>query len=162
YMLLRGRPEDSLSSLEHALREEPLEVGGWGRAHGAPARAHNALGAHARGKEVCLRALPFLSEAELRFTAMNMIVQVELALAEAGLGNLDVAAQALDGLLARHAEHKGPLALGNLHGGRASVALLAGDQALFAEHTAEMTRWYRATGIQTLIERCQRVARIEQ
>jgi hypothetical protein len=132
---------------------------GWARAHGTLARALNAAGQHERARQVCLRALDHLSPEDLGFTAMNLVVELELALAEAGLGKHALAAQTLDELLDAHRAGQGPLTLGALHEARARVALSAGDDAMFRRHASLMDRHYRATTMPTLIERSERLTR---
>ena len=158
YYLLRGRPE-AIAWLSKVLDEEPLGVVGWVRAHGALARAHNAAGDFERAKDVCMRALDHVTAEDLSFSAMNLVVELELALAEAGLGKHAIAAKQLDGLLEIHSSGDGPLTLGALHEARARVAFIAGDDDAFRRHASQMDRYYRRTGIASLIERAERLAR---
>jgi hypothetical protein len=145
--------------LEECRNEVRLGVVGWGRAHGVLAACLNALGQHERAKQVASEALAALSPAELGFPAMNLILQLELALAEAHLKNFGLAAQQLDALFAPHAAGDGPLTLGALHEARARVALMALDEATCEHHAAEMERRYMATEIPSLVARCESFAR---
>jgi tetratricopeptide (TPR) repeat protein len=158
YYLLRGRPE-AVAFLSKVLDEEPLGVVGWVRAHGALARAYNASGDFERAKDVCMRALDHVTAEDLSFSAMNLVVELELALAEAGLGRHAMAAKQLDDLLENHASGDGPLTLGALHEARSRVAFIAGDDDAFRRHASQMDRYYRRTGIASLIERAERLAR---
>jgi tetratricopeptide (TPR) repeat protein len=158
YFLLRHKTE-AVEALSRVLAEEPLGTVGWARAHGTLARALNAVGEHERARETCLRALDHLSPEDLSFTAMNLGIEIELALAEAGLGKHALAAQNLDELIAAHRAGNGPLTLGALHEARARVALLAGEDELFRLHVAQMDRHYRGTTMPTLIERSERLSR---
>jgi tetratricopeptide (TPR) repeat protein len=153
YRLLRGDARQALPLLEKVLAEQPLAVVGWGRQHGALARAYNMLGEHQKATDTCSRALSYLSEQDLTFTAMNLSVLVELALAEDGLGQHAAAAQRLDQLLERHGD-KGVVTLGALHDARARVSASMEDATTFALHIGEMKRLYRSTKIPSLLEYC--------
>ncbi|HEX4355361.1 MAG TPA: hypothetical protein VHZ95_20685, partial [Polyangiales bacterium] len=59
YLLLRGSPEQALPYLVN--NDEPLASAGWGRALGAHARALNSIGEHNAAREICLRALRYLT-----------------------------------------------------------------------------------------------------
>lgn len=156
YLLLRGQPAKALRELESS-DDEPMEVVGWTRSQATRARAYNALGQHARARQVCREAMRYLEPLDYAFTAMNLSIEVELALAEMGLGNLDVAARSLDALLDLYGVNRNPLTLGSLHEARARVALAARQHALFLEHARAMRRWYLPTAIPTLIQRCDRL-----
>jgi tetratricopeptide (TPR) repeat protein len=150
YLVLRGKFEEALPLLD--LSGGPSSMGLWSTARGTLARAYNGLGRHAEAKEVCIDALDQLEPADLQFTIINLSVQIELALAEAGLGELASATQRLGRLIAEHAGEASPLTLGALHHAEARVALLAGDLTRCGEQLAEMARWYVPTGIADLIE----------
>jgi tRNA A-37 threonylcarbamoyl transferase component Bud32/tetratricopeptide (TPR) repeat protein len=169
-LLLRGKQDEALPELEKALHERGHEIVGWARSHGVLARAYNELGAHKRAREVCEKALASLSEGDLAFTAMNQIVQVELAIADAALGQHERAAAALDALLEKHTPYQAPLTLGALHDARARVAQRAAearaaagepysDDGAIAFHLDQMQHWYRMTGASSLIERCDRMVK---
>jgi tetratricopeptide (TPR) repeat protein len=159
YLLLRRKYEEALPWLERCLAERTLGVIGWTRAHGALARGLNGLGQHARAKEVCERALRQLTPEDLAFPAMNLFVQIELAIALAGLGQFDAAAAGIELLLDRYRASAGPLTLGALHEARARVALMAGDDEACRGHQQQMEARYRATGVSTLIARCETFAK---
>jgi tetratricopeptide (TPR) repeat protein len=159
YLYLRKRYQEALPVLEDCLKEVPLGVNGWGRAHGVLAACLNGLGEHERAKQVAGMALAKLSPADLGFPAMNLLLQIELALAEAGLGNCGLAAQQLDALFAPHAAGDGRLTLGALHEARARVALLARNEAACELHATQMEQRYLATEIPSLVARCESFAR---
>jgi Protein kinase domain/AAA ATPase domain len=148
YLLLRGRHRDAIELLDSD--EEPLLITGWARTRGALARCHNALGEHARAREICQDALARMSEGDLAFVVSNLSVQVELAHAEAGLGRVGEAAQQLDALLQRHRPAHSALTMGALHEARARVALRAGDLACAQEHVRAMDSEFRRTGLASL------------
>ncbi len=159
HLLLRGKQEEALPELEKVLHEREHEIVGWARAHGVLARAYNELGAHKRAREVCQRALESLSTGDQAFTAMSLIVQIELAIAEAELGQHAVSAERLERLIEHYQPFQAPLTLGALHEARARVAQLERDEVVAAFHLDQMQSWYCATGASSLIERCARLVK---
>jgi tetratricopeptide (TPR) repeat protein len=159
YMLLRRHYTEAIPVLERCLQEPPAAVIGWARAHGALARALNGLALHERARDTCLRAIRALSPEDLRFPAMNLGVQIELALAYAGLGQHDLAIKDLDALLAEHTPNNGPLTLGALHEARARVAMWMGDEATCRTHLAAMEKFFRGTDVPSLIARSESFAK---
>jgi serine/threonine protein kinase/tetratricopeptide (TPR) repeat protein len=159
YLLLRGKYAEALTALDDCLREEPLSIVGWARSHGSLARAYNQLGEHGRAREICERALERLEPEDLAFTALNLMLQTEHALARAKLGQHEQAAADIEHLLSRHASNQGPLTMGALNEARARLALIANDPALAADYLLKMEGWYHPTGIPTLIQRCARLAK---
>jgi hypothetical protein len=95
-----------------------------------------------------------MPEGDQAFPVQTLCLWIELARAEAGLGEHLRAGERLDGLIARHAPGQGALTLGLLHEARVEVALAAEDVARARLHVAEMERWLRPTGIPALIEQC--------
>jgi serine/threonine-protein kinase len=152
HLLLRGKVEEALEPLEQGLGLQHYV--GWTRGMGTLARAYNELGRHAEAKDTCLRALAATKPENQDFVAMNLIVQIELALADAGLGNHAAATELLDALIERHSKNQGPLTLGSLHHARARVALLAGDLDAFEEHRLKLDGWYRLTENPALVAQC--------
>lgn len=61
-------------------------------------------------------------------------------------------------LLARHEAYGNALTLGALHEALAEVAALRGDAATFSASRCEADRWFRGTGIPSLVARCERLA----
>jgi tetratricopeptide (TPR) repeat protein len=159
FLYLRRRYAEALPVMEECLRETPLGVIGWARAHGGLAGCLNQLGHHERAKKVCEIALGRLSPGDLDFPGMNLLPEIELAHAEAGLGNVARAVAMLEALLQKHSGGNGPLTLGALHEARARVALRAGDQATCELHAREMETWYLKTGISSLAALCDEFAR---
>jgi serine/threonine protein kinase/tetratricopeptide (TPR) repeat protein len=159
YQLLRKRYKEALPWLEEALAEAPLGVVGWARSQGALARCYNALGEHGKARDLCARALSQLTPADLEFPAMTLSVEVEHALAQAGLGELARAAEQIDRLLEKHAPRKGPLTLGALYEARARIAMLAGDEETCRKYYTEMDKRYRGSAIPSLVARCETFGR---
>jgi hypothetical protein len=103
---------------------------------------------------VCQLVLDQLSEQDLSFTGMTLQAQIELAHAEAGLGEIDKANARLEDLIEKHKHANGPLTMGALHEARARVALRARDQQKCEQHAAEMEEHYLGTGIPSLTAVC--------
>jgi hypothetical protein len=150
YLVLRGKFEEALPLLD--LPGGPGSMSLWSTARGTRARAYNGLGRHVEARQLCEDTLSQLQPADLQFTIINLSVQIELSLAEAGLGQFESAHERLTQLIAEHADEASPLTLGALHHAQARVALLAGDLARCGEQIAEMARWYVPTGIPDLLE----------
>jgi hypothetical protein len=130
-------------------------VVGWGRAHSALARALNALGQYERAKTVCLRALKEQTPEDMSFPAMNLGLPIELAIAQAGLGEAHLAVASLEALVVQHRPANGPLTLGALHEALTRVALMQGDETRCRAQLAQMEKYYRGTDVPSLIARCE-------
>jgi hypothetical protein len=156
YLLLRGSLVEAQRWLDSP--DPPLEAAGWGRGRGTYACALNLLAQHAKAEEVCTHALAQISAADLGFPGMYLGLQIELALAQAGLGQQRVAADRLDALLTEH-QHGGPLTLGELHEARVRVAVAMRDQAGLEHHLSSLLRWRNITGEAALIARARAIAK---
>jgi len=149
YLLLRARYGEVIALLEPHVGAKMIM--GSTREHGLLARAYNALGQHAKARDTCSQALSRLGEADLRYVLMTLHAQIELARAEAGLGNFDEACGQLDALLHTH-RHAGPLTRGALHEARALAALAQGDGVTARVHVDHVADCYRAVSLPTLTE----------
>jgi len=158
YLALRGRYAEAVRELEACLSGAPLSFSGWTSATAMLASAYRGLGDPARARALCERALSVQSPADLSFPAQVSSVQVELARAQAALGEHARAGDELDALIESHTHERGPLTLGMLHQARAEVALAAGDLALYQFHFARMKLWYLPSGIPSLIQQCEQLA----
>jgi hypothetical protein len=158
YLVLRGSPSDALDVIGQG--EAPGRVLGWARGEGLRARAFNALGEYARAKEACSVALAKLTSEDRKFTALNLGVEIQLARAEAGLGDLAGAEQQLQGLLDTHAPGGNPLSLGALAEALAELAALRGDEVAFGARVEEVARYFRGSGDPALVARHERLARM--
>lgn len=160
YLMERGSPDEALTYLN--VIEEPLALAGWARSQGARARALNALGQHTAAQKVCHDTLKHLTELDLELVGTNLNVQIELALAEAGLGQHVLACQQLDSLIKKLAPLEGPLTLCALHEARAQVALLMKDEPAFEHHHACLVHWARRTTERGLLTRAERLRKLAQ
>ena len=156
YLLLRGSPEEALPFL--MTDDEPLAVAGWSRGRSVLANTLNQLGRHAEARSLCVHVLSFLSPSDLDFPALNLDIQLQLALAEAGLGHLQLAADQLDALIQKHLPNEGPLTLCALYETRAEVAAAMHDTSALESHLTRMQHWRGVTGDRSLIVRGERIA----
>ena len=157
YLLLRGTPHEALEVL--GLDEAPLGLVGWARGEGLRARAYNAVGDHERARHTCEGALARLTEEDLKFCALNLGLQIELARAMAGLGDFAAAEASLQALLAAHEGAGNPLTVGALHEAFADLAAMRGDRDAFADHLVEVDWWFRQTRNPALVARYENLAR---
>jgi hypothetical protein len=123
------------------------------------AQAYNGLNRFVEAKAACESVLGRLDSEDLAYPAMTLHVQIEHALAQAGLGDHEGAAAALDALIQRHTPNEGPLTLGALHEARTSVALRAQQEEVARHHLELMERWYRGTDCPALIQHCDRIGK---
>ncbi len=159
--VLRGEHESAIPLLEALVKgSEPRSHIGWCTMVSLLATAYNATGRHDRAEAACSDVLRQLSEADRWVVAMYLRVEIQLAMAEAGLGRTAEAARRLDELVAKHEPNKGPVTMGSLHRARAEVALLASDRLALEHHHAKMQSWFRPTGNPALIAQCERLARL--
>ncbi len=159
YLLLRARYAEAVGLLEAQLGTRDKKLVGYANIMGQLAQAYNGLGRFSDAKATCESALAELASEDRAYPAMALRPQIELALAEAGLGDLSAAAARLDALIDQHAPDEGPLTLGALHEARTSVALRAQQEEVARHHLEEMERWYRGTDCPSLIQHCDRIAK---
>jgi tRNA A-37 threonylcarbamoyl transferase component Bud32 len=138
----------------------PRSFIGWTATMGMLARGYNELGKHAEAKAVCERTLSYVTDADLEFVALFSTVEIEMAIAQAGLGRPADGLELIDRLLKRFSDHDHPLFQGLLHEARARIAWSAHMTAQYATSLAEVGRRYRLTGASSLIARYDRLARL--
>ncbi|HKU44219.1 MAG TPA: serine/threonine-protein kinase [Polyangiales bacterium] len=155
YLVLTARYPEAIELMQ-ASDEQPGSAG-WSRSVAILARAYNRIGEHARARELCRDALHGKSEEDLTFVQTNLHVQLELALADAALGDFAVARERSEKLLAKHGR-LGPVALGTLHEVRARIALLERDFEAGRTHCAAMRSCFGQTEIATLRELAERLS----
>jgi hypothetical protein len=154
YLVLTGRYREAIDVMNES--DQPARTAGWSRGQGILARAHNRVGEHVRARELCLAALEGKSEEDLSYVLMNLHIQMEFVLADAALGNFEVARAQSEALLRKHSEI-GPIALGSLHEVRARVALLERDFAACHIHCETMKRHFASTDSASLRELSERL-----
>ncbi len=136
----------------------PRSFIGWSAIHGFIARAHNELGHHEEARDTCARVLADVSDDDLEYVTFFLIVAIEAAIADAGLGDVERALARIDGLLVRFGATEHPLALGLLHEARARIALSSGDEAAYEASLAAVDTLFRPTGNPALVARYERLA----
>jgi hypothetical protein len=148
-----------------ALREldkaEPRSFIGWTTTIAGSASVYNRHGYHRQARALCQRALDVMTDADRQYVGLFLDVELQLAIAEAGLDQFEQAVARLDRLLALHQPSQHPLALGLLHEARARVSYRAGKKREYHFHMTEMEKWFRPTGTPALIAKCERVAELE-
>jgi tetratricopeptide (TPR) repeat protein len=139
---------------------EPRSYIGWAAAHGFLARSHNRQGRYAEAKAICEGILSRMTDADREYVTLFLGPDVELAIADAGLGMTEQALRRIDGLLERFKDSDHPLAHGLLHEARARIAWMAGDRAGWARSLANMEGYFLPTGSPELIARCELLAQL--
>lgn len=156
---VRGEFSASIETYGMALAtDDPMGLLGWSSAAPFRAAALNHLGRHAQAKAECEAILACLSETDRTFVVRNIWTEIELSIAQAGLGELSQAEVRLDKLIASPTTADNPLVLGSLHQARARVALLARDGKAFDLHLAHTKRWFASTHTPALIARGEELA----
>jgi hypothetical protein len=74
---------------------------GWAATQGAVVRAYNQIGEFAAAKATALRALEHVTEADREWVALFLLLENQLAIADAGLADVDAALARIDSLIAR-------------------------------------------------------------
>jgi hypothetical protein len=159
YLTLRGRPLEAIDVLEAVVKRRSPVVIGYANVVGLLAHAYNALGRFADAERVATQVISRLRPADLAIPGLTLRVQVELARARAGMGQLEAAATMLDGLIAQHSPNAGPLTLGALHEARTQLALRMQQEEVAREQLMLTERWYRSTDCPGLLQHCDRIAR---
>jgi hypothetical protein len=169
----RGADEQSAQELTAAVdrlvlrqheridRIEPRSFIGWGALWGYYARMLNIVGRHADARDACLRTLAHLGPEDRPFVALFLNLELELAVAEAGLGEHDAARGRLDELLAYHAASDNPLTRGRLHEAYTRVSALTQNWKSYRHHLEQTRSWYRGTGTPALISRVTALEALE-
>jgi hypothetical protein len=142
-------------------RWAPRSFIGWGALAGFQGRALNMLGRHGEARVVCTNALSLLGPDDRPFVVLFLNLELELAVAEAGVGEFDAARLRLDGLLNYHARSDNPLTRGRLHEAYTRVAALGTDWKSYRHHLEQTRSWFRRTGTPALIGRLAALEALE-
>jgi hypothetical protein len=137
---------------------EPASFMGWIAACGMAAAIYNQAGQHERARKLSEQALAHFGPIAHDYLALTVASEVELPLARAGLGDVDGAVHDFERLLERCSIVTNPLVNAWVHRGRARLALMTGDSAVFEQHLAEMRRWSEASRHPMLIAHCEALA----
>ncbi|HEX5660541.1 MAG TPA: protein kinase [Polyangiales bacterium] len=160
YLVLRGKHQQAIELYESEHGERARGAVGWTRGQGVLARAYNALGKHEQARELCMTALATLEPEDLEYAVMNLGVQLELALAEAGIGRPKLAHAQLDKLFAQHEPNHSPLTLGALHDARARVCLAEREFERARTELHKAQAHLKPLAIASLNERARALARL--
>jgi tRNA A-37 threonylcarbamoyl transferase component Bud32 len=160
--LALSRREDAHAPKWQAARAEyathvPRSYIGWAGVQGYTAMTHNLMGEHTEAKEVCERALSQVTDEDRDYVMLFLLLDLELAIADAALGRADVALRSLNALIDRYKEYDHALALGLLYECRGHIAWAAGRGEEYEESLAEMERWFLPTKTPVLIAKCKRL-----
>jgi hypothetical protein len=160
--LLLARRDRSYATLvagEYA-KDVPRSYIGWAATLGYLARGHNELGQHVEAKAVCEAALAHVTDADREYVSHFLGLDLQLAIADAALGDVDGGLRRVDGLIERFAGTSHPLLHGMLHDARARITWRAGRVAEYERSLAEVERWFRPTGTGALLALSEDLARL--
>ena len=136
----------------------PRGLIGWAATLGLVARAYNEVGQHQKAKQLCEDALAQLSDEHREYVSLFMVLELQLVLAQGGLGDTAGALERIDAQLERFAGCDHPLLAGMLHDARARLCWAKGDVAGFERSLAEVEREFRRTGVSALVAHAERLA----
>jgi hypothetical protein len=138
--------------------QEPRSFIGWSSSAAFMARAYNRIGRYADARDACELVLPHLTEEDRDYVMIFLDVDLEWAIAQAGLANFEKASTRIDGLIARFRESDNPLVQGKLHETRARISIMSGQMDAYKHHLALVDHWFRGTGTPALIAAAERLA----
>jgi len=138
----------------------PRSYIGWTATMSALARGYNEDGKHAEAKAVCERTLRYVTDADREYVALFSGIEIEMAIAQAGLGQPADGIAILDALLERFADSDHPLLHGLLHEARARITWSAAMAEQYAISLAEVERLFRYSGASPLIAKYHRLAQL--
>jgi Protein kinase domain/AAA ATPase domain len=141
---------------------EPRSYIGWTTSMAGVAAGYNRLGRHAKARAICERALAITSEADREWVSLFLEIDLQAAIADAALGDVDRAVERLERLRARFEPSGHPLALGRLHETLARISFRAGRRGAFHHHKRQMDLYLRPTDNPCLIALCESVAELER
>jgi hypothetical protein len=147
-------------SSAHALlaTRAPRDFVGWASAIAGMARAGNEMGDHEKARALLAEALPHITDEDRQYVTLFLDLDIEMAIADASLGDFDPAFARIDRLLERFADSDHPIVQGSLHEARARIAWKAGRVPEYLHGLSMVDRWYRPTGTPALLARCERLA----
>ncbi len=160
-LVLGDSLRETAAQLEAELDDRPPRgFIGWAPCYGFLARGLNELGDHAGAKAACERALVHITDADRKFVTLFLPLDIQAAVAEAGLGEVDAGLARIDALIERFRESQHPLVQGFLHEARARIAWMAGRTDEYSLSLSLVEHWFRRTGTPALIAKCDRLAEL--
>jgi hypothetical protein len=143
-------------------KREPRSFIGWTTVFSVLAGAYNAQGRFAEARALCERALVTVSERDREYVTLFLEIDIQAALADAGLGHPDLGLARLDGLIERFRQSGHPLALGLLYEARARIAYPAGRKRAYQHSLTQVEKLFRETGTPALIAKFERLAELSR
>jgi hypothetical protein len=163
HAFLRGDIDHGISLLEQLQSAGQLSgYPGCTRALGWLAAMYNQSGRYEQAKTLCKGVLARTDPEDRDFVVFNLKLEIELALAEAALGETKQASQSIEKLFEKFGHSRGPVTLAMLHQARARIALLCGDEKIFVQHLQAMRDLAHTTGNGALIAQWKRLERKAQ
>jgi hypothetical protein len=138
----------------------PRSFIGWSAAIAYFARGLNDIGKHEHAKRVCEDALAQLTDAHRDYVTLFLTLDLQLAVADAGLKDYARALGRLDGLLTRFAACDHPLLQGSLHEARARICWAAGDVAGYQRSLSLVEYHFGSTATPALIAKIEQLAQV--
>ena len=156
----RGDANHVIAYTDEFIAQEPRSFIGWAATLGYLAQAYNDIGRHAEAKDVAVRTLAHMTEGDRDFPSLFMNVDIQHAVALAGLGETDSALAIIDGLLRRFEGTDHPLTNGLLYEARARICWGAGRTEDYEKAMVATDAFFRGTGTPILIARCEQLGRL--
>ncbi|HEX3596023.1 MAG TPA: protein kinase [Polyangiaceae bacterium] len=156
----RGDSANMVLDAEEFGAHTPRSYIGWAPTLGYLAQAYNDLERYEDAKDVAERTLAHVTDADRDFPSLFLNLEIQQALAIAGLGRPDGGLAILDRLLARFQSTDHPLVLGFLHEARARICWAAGRTEEYEKSVAATEAFFRGTGTPILIARCEQLGRL--
>jgi hypothetical protein len=158
YLIQTGRADEALVEFPAMFAgAAPNGFVGWSTSMGSLAFVYNALGRHEEARRVCTDTLSLLEPGDLAFVALNLRVELQLARAEAGLGEMDAAVALLEALAERHGNNGGRVTMGLIHTALADMAVLRRDPGAFERHATTVDALYYSTKNPALVAQAARL-----
>lgn len=139
----------------------PRSFIGWAATQSAIISAYNMIGDFETARKHGDRTLAHITEADRDYSVLFVPVDIQVAHADAGLGQTEAALSRLDNLLERFGRHQNPLLQGMLHEARAHICWHAKRMTDYQHSFDAMQFWYLSTGNAALIAKCERLASLD-
>jgi tetratricopeptide (TPR) repeat protein len=160
YHMRRGDLEQARKQGERFIAEHPPNsMLGWADAYAAMAMTCNKQRDFDRAYEVCMKAKSAISDADLQYIGIYGFIDIQLALAETGRGNLQRAEELFESSMRVRRSENNPLLMFELAEARVEAAEILGDDEGRANFLAEMYKWSRAAGNPAMLAQCERIAK---
>jgi hypothetical protein len=140
--------------------QPPRSFIGWAAVAAFQGAAYNERGRYADARTTCSDALAHVTDADREYVGLFLQLDIQMAIAEAGLGDVTGALARIDGLLDRFRGSNHPLVQGLLHEARARIAWMAGRIEEYSVSLAVVERWFRPTGTPALIAKWERLGEL--